>query len=55
VLETEEKLFEEFMKAREEAAALAALCERYKMALEAASACSYSSDAEKIVEVALRP
>lgn len=54
MLEGEKKLFVELEKAREDAAALAALCERYKMALEAASACSYSSDSEKIVKLALK-
>lgn len=50
----EHKMFLKLEKARGEVAALAALCERYKMALEAASACDYSIDSTKIVKLALR-
>jgi hypothetical protein len=53
MLEGEKKLLAELGRAREEVAALAALCERYKMALEAAQACGYSSDTDKIVKLAL--
>lgn len=54
MFQDEKELLTTLETEREKVAALAALCERYKMALEAAAACDYQSDAEKIVKLALR-
>lgn len=54
MLGDEKKLFADLKETREQVTALAALCERYKMALEAANACDYGSDREKVIRLALK-